>query len=187
MRRSTLFHFGMRRCDVIIRERDVRVNEAIRIAEIRVVDEENKQLGVMSPREAMRIARERDLDLVEVAPTARPPVCRIMDYGKFRYEQSKRNKEARKKQKVIEVKEVRMTPKIEEHDFQVKVRNAKKFLKDGDKVKCTIRFRGREIVHSDLGRDLLVRMAKTLNEVAVVERAPKVEGRNMIMILAPKL
>ena len=126
----------MRRCDVIIRERDVRVNEEIRIAEVRVVDDENNQLGVMSPREALRIARERDLDLVEIAPTARPPVCRIMDYGKFRYEQSKRTREARKKQKVTDVKEVRMTPKIEEHDFQVKVRNAEKFLKGGDKVKC---------------------------------------------------
>jgi translation initiation factor IF-3 len=177
----------MRRCDVIIRERDVRVNEEIRIAEVRVVDDENNQLGVMSPREALRIARERDLDLVEIAPTARPPVCRIMDYGKFRYEQSKRTREARKKQKVTDVKEVRMTPKIEEHDFQVKVRNAEKFLKGGDKVKCTIRFRGREIVHSDLGKKLLERLAETLSEIAVVERVPRVEGRNMIMILAPKL
>lgn len=176
----------MRRCYVIIRERDVRVNEEIRIAEVRVVDDDNNQLGVMSPREALRLARERDLDLVEIAPTARPPVCRIMDYGKYRYEQSKRGREARKKQKVIEVKEVRMTPKIEEHDFQVKHRNAEKFLKDGDKVKCTIRFRGREIVHADLGKKLLERLAETLSEIAVMERAPRVEGRNMIMILAPK-
>ena len=178
----------MRRCDVIIRERDVRVNEEIRIAEVRVVDDENNQLGVMSPREALRIARERDLDLVEIAPTARPPVCRIMDYGKFRYEQSKRTREARKKQKVTDVKEVRMTPKIEEHDFQVKVRNAEKFLKGGDKENRVLRsFRGREIVHSDLGKKLLERLAETLSEIAVVERVPRVEGRNMIMILAPKL
>ena len=142
----------MRRCYVIIRERDVRVNEEIRIAEVRVVDDDNNQLGVMSPREALRLARERDLDLVEIAPTARPPVCRIMDYGKYRYEQSKRGREARKKQKVIEVKEVR----------------------------------GREIVHADLGKKLLERLAETLSEIAVMERAPRVEGRNMIMILAPK-
>lgn len=186
VRRSHPFSYGMRRCNTIIQKRDVRVNEEIRIPEVRVVDDNNQQIGIMSPREALRIARERDLDLVEIAPTARPPVCRIMDYGKYRYEQSKRSKEARKKQKVIDVKEVRMTPKIDEHDFQVKYRRAEKFLKDGDKVKCTIRFRGREIVHSELGKQLLQRLADSLSEIAVVERPPRAEGRNMIMILAPK-
>ena len=140
----------------------------------------------MHIREAVRVAADRDLDLVEVAPTARPPVCRIMDYGKYKYEQSKREREARKKQRVIDVKEVRMTPKIEEHDFDVKTKNAERFLRDGDKVKVTVRFRGREIVHSDLARKLLMEMAENLADVGFVERPPRVEGRHMIMFLAPK-
>lgn len=140
----------------------------------------------MSAREALRVAQEQNLDLVEVAPTARPPVCRIMDYGKHRFEQGKREREARKRQKVINVKEVKLRLNIEEHDFQVKARNAQRFLKDGDKVKVTIMFRGREITHADLGRNLCVKLANQLAEVGNVERPPKVEGRNMIMILTPK-
>ncbi len=140
----------------------------------------------MNAKEALRIAGERDLDLVEVAPNARPSVCRIMDYGKHKFEQSKRDKEARKKQKVISIKEVRMSPKIEEHDFLVKLRNAIKFLTAGDKVKVSVRFRGREIVHADLARTKLMELANRVSEVGVIERPPKLEGRHMIMVLVPK-
>lgn len=135
----------------------------------------------------MRIAEERQVDLVEVAPQAKPPVCRLMDYGKYKYEQSKREKEAKKKQHIISVKEVKLRPNIDEHDYQVKFRNAERFLKDGDKVKVTIMFRGREIVYTPKGKEILTRMAKELTEICTVERMPKVEGRNMIMILAPKI
>lgn len=137
-------------------------------------------------REALRLAEQRELDLVEVAPQARPPVCRIMDYGKYRYEQSKREKEARKNQKIISIKEVKLRPNIEDHDFEVKAKNAVRFLKDGNKVKATIMFRGRQIVHPDLGKKLLVRLAEKVADLANVERQPKLEGKNMIMILAPK-
>lgn len=137
-------------------------------------------------RDALRVAAEKNLDLVEVAPTARPPVCRIMDYGRFKYEQSKRDREARKKQHVVTIKEVRMTPKIEDHDFAVKVKNAEKFLGEGDKVKASVRFRGREIVHTEIARKLLLEMAQTLSAISSMEREPKVEGRSMIMILTPK-
>lgn len=135
----------------------------------------------------MRISEERQVDLVEVAPQARPPVCRLMDYGKYKYEQSKREKEAKKKQRIISVKEVKLRPNIDEHDYQVKFRNAERFLKDGDKVKVTIMFRGREIVYTPKGKEILSRMAKELTDICLVERLPKVEGRNMIMILAPKI
>jgi translation initiation factor IF-3 len=140
----------------------------------------------MNIRDARRIAEEKNLDLVNVAPTAKPPVCRIMDYGKFKYEQSKKEKEARKNQKVIVLKEVRMTPNIEDHDFQVKLKNVLKFLQDGDKVKVTVRFRGREITHANIGQQLLMRLAEAASEVGTMERTPRLEGRNMIMILAPK-
>jgi len=164
----------------------LRINEEIRAKEIRVVSIAGEQLGIMSVRDALKIAQEKDLDLVEVAPNAKPPVCRIMDYGKFRYEQSKREREARKKQKVIEVKEIRMTPKIESHDFQVKVKAVQKFLNDGDKVKAIIRFRGREIVHAELGKELLMQLFASVKDQAVLEREPKIEGKNMIMIIAGK-
>lgn len=144
------------------------------------------QIGVVPLREALRMAQEANLDLVNVAPQAKPPVCRIMDYGKFRYEQSKREKEARKKQKTIQVKEVRLSPSIEEHDLQTKLRNVKKFLQSGDKVKLTIRFRGREITHQEIGLGILNRMAKEVEDLGQVERQPKLEGRQMIMILSPK-
>nr|WP_092486219.1 translation initiation factor IF-3 [Desulfoscipio geothermicus] len=162
------------------------MNEQIRVKEVRVIDVDGNQLGVIPVREALRLAEQRELDLVEVAPQARPPVCRIMDYGKYRYEQSKREKEARKNQKVISIKEVKLRPNIEDHDFEVKAKNAVRFLKDGNKVKATIMFRGRQIVHPDLGKKLLVRLAEKVADLANVERQPKLEGKNMIMILAPK-
>lgn len=133
----------------------------------------------------MIIAAEKALDLVEIAPTAKPPVCKLMDYGKFKYEQAKRDKEARKKQNVVEIKEVKLRPNIETHDFETKARNAQRFLKDGDKVKVTIMFRGREITHPEKGKILCLRLAEFLKEEAVMEREPKVEGRNMVMILVP--
>ncbi|MEW6695964.1 MAG: translation initiation factor IF-3 [Bacillota bacterium] len=166
--------------------KEQRINEEIRAREVRVVDSENNQLGIMSVKDALRIAEEKQLDLVEVAPQAKPPVCRIMDFGKFKYEQSKRDKEAKKKQRIIQVKEVKLRPRIEDHDYSVKAKNAERFLKDGDKVKVTIMFRGREIVHTDLGKKLLDRMAQDMKELCTVERQPKLEGKNMIMILAPK-
>lgn len=153
---------------------------------MRLVAADGEQLGIMSAREALRVAADRGMDLVEVAPTARPPVCRLMDYGRFKYEQSKRAREARKRQKIVTIKEVKMRPNIEDHDFDVKLRSTLRFLEDGDKVKATIMFRGREIVHSDRGRDVLVRLAKAVEQVGVVERPAKVEGRNMVMILTPK-
>ena len=151
-----------------------------------MISPEGEQLGVMSIRDAMQAAAERELDLVEVAPNARPPVCRIMDYGKYRYEQTKQKKEAKKRQKQVSVKEVRMTPKIDDHDFQVKTKNAERFLGDGNKVKVSVRFRGREVVHSNLARDMLLGMAEQVSQVGSIERQPLMEGRQMIMILAPK-
>jgi len=159
----------------------------IKAREVRVVDETGEQLGVFSVREALRIAQERGLDLVEVAPTARPPVCRIMDYGRYKYEQSKRDREARKKQKIVTIKEVKMRPSIEDHDFDVRRRQAESFLRGGDKVKATIMFRGREVVHADLGKAVLDRLLEAVKDICVVERAARLEGRNMIMVLAPKL
>lgn len=150
------------------------------------MDDNGEQLGIVPAREAVRIAFEKGLDLVEVAPNAKPPVCRIMDYGKFKYEESKREREARKKQKVVSIKEVKMRPNIEDHDFDVRARQTERFLQDGDKVKCTIMFRGREIVHADLGKAVLERLVEHVRDLCVIERAPKVEGRNMIMILTPK-
>lgn len=164
----------------------MRINEEIRAREVRVIGSDGEQLGIMSGREAQQLAYEKHLDLVEIAPTAKPPVCRIMDYGKYRYEQQKREKESRKKQKTFDIKEVKLRPGIEEHDFNVKFKNAVRFLEDGDKVKVTIMFRGRELSHPELGEVLLNKMAAQLKEMAVVERQPKLEGKNMIMIVSPK-
>ena len=164
----------------------MRINEEIRAREVRVITADGEQLGIMSGRAAQQLAVERHLDLVEIAPTAKPPVCKIMDYGKFRYEQQKREKEARKKQKTFDIKEVKLRPGIEDHDFNVKYKNAVRFLEDGDKVKVTIMFRGRELSHPELGEVLLNKMAEQLKEIAVVERVPKLKGKNMIMIVAPK-
>lgn len=158
----------------------------IRAREVRVVSETGEQLGVLPARDALRVAQERGYDLVEVAPTAKPPVCRIMDYGRYKYEQSKRDREARKKQKVVTIKEVKMRPNIEDHDFDVRRRQAESFLKDGDKVKATIMFRGREVVHAELGKVVLDRLLEAVKELCVVERTARLEGKNMIMILAPK-
>jgi len=162
------------------------INDRIRFPKIRVIDAEGQQLGIMTPREAMKIAEERELDLVLVSDKADPPVCRIMDYGKYKFEQEKKAREARKKQHTVDIKEVKMRYKIEEHDYQVRISHAERFLKDGDKVKATVMFRGREIQHSHLAKELLERMAKDLEAIAEVQQAPKQEGKNMIMVIAPK-
>ena len=169
------------------RQRDLpQINEKIRFPKIRVIDTDGEQLGIISPQEALRVALEKELDLVLVSDKADPPVCRIVDYGKYKFEQEKKAREARKKQHTADVKEVKMRYKIEDHDYQVRVNQAERFLKSGDKVKATITFRGREIQHSDLAEGLLKRMATDLQELAEVQQAPKREGRNMMMLLAPK-
>ncbi|TVP83599.1 MAG: translation initiation factor IF-3 [Alkalicoccus sp.] len=161
------------------------VNENIRAREVRLIGADGDQIGVKTKQEALDMARNADLDLVMVAPNAKPPVCRIMDYGKYRFEQQKKEKDARKKQKIINLKEVRLSPNIEEHDFNTKLRNARKFLTKGDKVKAAIRFRGRAITHSELGRDVLMRLAEECKDVSTIESKPKMEGRSMFLILAP--
>ncbi len=161
------------------------INEKIRAKEVRLIDVNGDQLGVKSRNEALDIAANAELDLVMVAPNAKPPVCRIMDYGKYHFEQQKKEKEARKKQTTIKLKEVRLSPGIEEHDFNTKLRNARKFLSKGDKVKASIRFRGRAITHKELGQKVLDRMADECKDIAQVETKPKMEGRNMFMMLAP--
>ncbi|WP_153729552.1 translation initiation factor IF-3 [Salinibacillus xinjiangensis] len=161
------------------------VNERIRAREVRLIGADGEQIGVKSKQEALKIAEQANLDLVMVAPNAKPPVCRIMDYGKYRFEQQKKEKEKRKKQKIINVKEVRLSPAIEEHDFNTKLRNARKFLSKGDKVKASVRFRGRAITHKELGQKVLDRMAEECKDIATVETKPKMEGRNMFMMLAP--
>ena len=162
------------------------INEEIRDREVRVVDQNGEQLGVMSGRDALALAEERQLDLVKIAPQARPPVCKLMDYGKYRFEQSKKEREFRKNQKVITVKEVRLSATIEDHDIDVKFRNAVKFLKDGNKVKVTIRFRGRQITHSDIGRKVMHEFAERIKEYGTVDKAPQIEGRNMTMFISPR-
>ncbi|WP_314626614.1 translation initiation factor IF-3 [uncultured Selenomonas sp.] len=164
----------------------LRINEEIRIREVRVTSASGEQLGIMATRDALRMAEEQHLDLVEVAPKAKPPVCRIMDFGKYRYEQQKREKEAKKKQKIVTIKEVKLRPNIEQHDFNVKLKNALRFLEEGNKVKVTIMFRGRELSHPELGREVLDRVSEQLKELVAIERDAKLEGKNMTMILAPK-
>jgi translation initiation factor IF-3 len=175
---------------VIDKRRNTRdlpqINERIRFPEIRVIDSDGSQLGIITPAEALRVAEEKELDLVLVSETASPPVCRIMDYGKYKFEQEKKAREAKKKQHTADIKEVKMRYKIDEHDYNVRVNQAQRFLKAGDKVKATITFRGREIQHSNLAEELLSRMAKDLQDVAEVQQAPKKEGRNMMMMLSPK-
>ena len=163
--------------------KDLRINDEIRAREVRLIDDEGNQFGILPIQEALKIASEKQLDLVEVAPTAKPPVCRLMDYGKFKYEQNKKNKEAKKKQRVIDVKEIRMTPSIDEHDFQVKVRSVQKFLADGDKVKVVIRFKGRQIVHANLAEKRMLELSDLVNEHGSIERKPLLEGKSLIMIL----
>ena len=169
-----------------INDKELLINEEIRDKEIRVIDNDGSQLGIMSARDAQKIANEKNLDLVKIAPNAVPPVCKIMDYGKYKFEQTKREKEARKNQKVVEVKEVRMSLNIDTHDFNTKANNAMKFLKSGDKVKVSVRFRGREMAHTKLGEDLLVRFAEQCSEFGVVEKQPKMEGRSIAMFVSPK-
>ncbi|MGM9973519.1 MAG: translation initiation factor IF-3 [Clostridiaceae bacterium] len=162
------------------------LNEDIREKEIRVIDADGSMLGLLSSREALRLAEEKELDLVMISPNANPPVCKIMDFGKYIYEQSKKEKEAKKKQKVVNVKEIRFSPQIEEHDVSIKANNARKFLLDGDKVKVTVRFRGREADYSHIGQRILKNFADKLEDVCNIEKPAKLEGRNMTMILAPK-
>ncbi|NLW16849.1 MAG: translation initiation factor IF-3 [Firmicutes bacterium] len=165
--------------------RDPQVNEQIRLREVRLVDENGTQLGIMSSREALQIARERNLDLVIIAPNAKPPVCKIMDYGRYKYQRSKHEREARKKQKVITIKEVQLSQTIEERDLLIKARNADRMLKNGNKIRVVMRFRGRQIVHADLGNKVFDRFVEAV-ENGVVEKEAQIEGRNMIMIMAPK-
>jgi translation initiation factor IF-3 len=164
--------------------KDLRINEMIRIPQVRVVDEEGTQLGVMPTAEALRLAQERGLDLVEVAPMAAPPVTRLLDYGQFKYEQARREKEARRHQRSVDFKEIRLKPKIGKGDFDTKVRRAIQFLEDGDRVKVTCQFRGREVSHAYLGRDLLIRFGELIGENGVVERQPLLEGKSMSIIVA---
>ena len=163
-----------------------KINEEIRDKELRIIDEDGSMIGIMSREEALALAEERELDLVSISPNAEPPVCKIMDYGKFRYESKKKEKEAKKKQKTMEVKEIRLSTFIEEHDIQVKANTAMKFLKDGDKVKVSLRFRGREMGHTALGREVMDKFAEICSEVSTIDKAPNMEGRSLVMFLAPK-
>ena len=162
------------------------INEKIRDREVRLIGVNGEQLGIMSSREALKLAEEAELDLVKIAPTAKPPVCKIIDYGKYRYELARKEKEAKKKQKVVEVKEIRMSPNIESNDLNTKMNATKKFLEKGNKVKITLRFRGREMAHMQSSRHILDDFAKNLADVAVIEKAPKVEGRSISMVLTEK-
>jgi translation initiation factor IF-3 len=168
------------------KQQRVRINEQIRVPEVRLIGPDGQQVGVMPTKEALAQAVEAHLDLVEVAPQASPPVCRIMDYGKFKYQQSKKLQEARRKSTTIQVKEVKVRPKIEEHDMAFKLRNARRFLEDGDKVKISVIFRGREIAHTDRGFRILAQMTEALADAGTVEQNPKLEGRNLSMIVTPK-
>ena len=165
---------------------DHEINEEIRDKELRVIGSDGAQLGIMSSEAALRMAEEQELDLVKIAPNSVPPVCKIMDYGKFRFEQMKKEKEAKKNQHVVEIKEVRMSPNIDTNDFNTKVKSALKFLKDGDRVKVTVRFRGREMAHTSIGHDLLVKFGEDCSEIANVDKAPKLDGRHMSMFLSPR-
>ncbi len=163
-----------------------RVNDAIKVPQVRLIDAEGENVGVVPVREAQRMADDAGLDLVEISPSADPPVCKILDYGKFKYEAQKKKNEAKKRQRVIEIKEIKLRPNIDENDYAVKMRNCLRFLEDGDKVKVTLRFRGREMAHQDLGMKVLNRVRDDMAELAKVEQLPKMEGRQMIMVIAPK-
>lgn len=169
-----------------ISKQELQINEQIRDKEIRVIDSDGTQLGIMPLRRAMEIAEQKNLDLVKIAPQANPPVCKIIDYGKFRFEQAKREKEARKNQRVVEIKEVRLSLNIDTHDFETKKNHALRFISEGNKVKASIRFRGREMGHPELGLEIMRRFADAMSEVANVEKPAKLEGRTMLMFLAPK-
>ena len=163
-----------------------QINEEIRDKAVRLIDDEGNQLGIMSAEAALQIAVERDLDLVKIAPGSNPPVCKVMDYGKYRFEQSKREKEAKKNQRIVDVKEIRMSPGIGVNDFNVKLKNGQKFLQDGDRLKVTVRFRGREMAHTEIGERLLKDYAEKCAEVATLDKNPKLDGRHMTMFLSPK-
>ncbi len=177
-------HIGIAR-RAAIRDLKARINGRIRVPEIRLIDEQGEQVGVVPTFQAQQMAEQRGLDLVEVAPNADPPVCRLMDYGKFRYDQAKKEREARKNQKVVELKEIRMQPNTDDHDIEVKSNQARRFLEDGDKVKLTVRLRGRQNAHPDIGIKLLTDMAEMLRDIAQVEQRPQHEGRAQSMVLAP--
>ena len=187
-----LFYFNKKfllslfwRC-FVISIKECLINDEIKAKEVRLIDVDGNQLGVVSVKDALAKAEEKNLDLVEISPQAQPPVCKIMDYGKYRFEQAKREKETKKNQKIVNIKEVKMSPSIDVHDFNTKVNQALKFLKSGDKVKITVKFRGRELHHTALGQDVLERVAVALAEVGTVEKQAKLEGRNMAMVVAPK-
>ena len=163
-----------------------RVNRDIAVAQVRLIDEQGENLGVVSKDEAIERAEDAGMDLVEISPSAEPPVCKILDYGRFKYQDQKKKNEARKKQKTIDIKEIKMRPNIDQHDYDVKMRAINRFIADGDKVKVTMRFRGREMVHQELGLKVLDRVRDQIDEVAKVEQFPKMEGRQMIMVVAPK-
>ena len=185
----TRFYLIFWRCFVIAKNKEHQINEEIRDKELRVIGDDGTQLGILSAKEALELAYEKDLDLVKIAPQATPPVCRIMDYGKFLYEKSKAQKEQKKKQKQVQVKEIKFRPATDEGDYQVKLRNLIRFLEDGDKAKVTMRYRGREIAHQDIGLDVMKRIEKELcvdRDLAVVESASKMEGRQAVMVLSPK-
>ena len=165
---------------------ELMINEQIRDREIRLIGEDGDQLGIMSARDAMKLAREANLDLVKIAPTAKPPVCKIIDYGKYRYEQARREKEARKKQKTIEVKEIRLSPNIDTNDLNTKVNQARKFVSGGNKVKVAVRFRGRELAHTAVGKTILEDFAQKLSDIAVIDKPAKLEGKSMVMFLVEK-
>lgn len=177
---------GSPEAKTIAQERTHRLNREIGALDVRVIGKDGEALGVMRTIEALRLAEEADVDLVEIAPTAQPPVVRLMDYGKFKYQEQKRAHDARLKQKIIQVKEVKFRPGTDEGDYLVKMRNVKRFLEDGDKAKITLRFRGREMAHQEFGVRLLDRIRTELEDVAMVEQMPKLEGRQMIMVIAPK-
>ncbi|MDR0531185.1 MAG: translation initiation factor IF-3 [Oscillospiraceae bacterium] len=189
MRRAVcpcVFYFSGRCFHIGTQREQQQINDAIRDREVRVVSETGEQLGIMSSLQALRMAESRNLDLVKIAPQARPPVVKIMDYGKFRFEQSRREKEARKNQRVVELKEIRLSVGIDKHDFDTKARQARQFLEQGHKVKVSIRFRGREMAHANLANDNMKEFAESCAEVSTVERVPKLEGRQMLMFLTPK-
>ena len=169
-----------------ISKQELQINEQIRDKELRIIDADGTQLGIMSLRQALEIAEQKNLDLVKIAPQANPPVCKIIDYGKYRFEQAKREKEARKNQRVVEIKEVRLSLNIDTHDFETKKNHALRFISEGNKVKASIRFRGREMGHPELGLEIMRRFADAMSEVANVEKPAKLEGRTMLMFLAPK-
>lgn len=162
------------------------INEQIRDKEVRVIGEDGEQLGVMPPKDAMNLAKEANVDLVKIAPSAQPPVCKLVDYGKYKYELARKDKEAKKKQKTVELKEVRLSPNIDGNDLNTKINAAKKFIEKGNKVKVTLRFRGREMAHMDKSRHILTDFAEQLSDIAVIEKAPKLEGRSMMMFLTEK-